>query len=161
MVRWLTQPTAVRSVPGQLIDRAPLGARYRIPAGGARGLKDGRVAATIGVADMERAVGFYEGKLGLSSAGDDPDGGRTYECGGTAVHVFPSPLARASGATVAGWIVDDVEGTIDELIVKGVTCEQYSEGPFATDEKGLARMGGYVGAWIKDPDGNVLGIGNG
>ena len=126
------------------------------------GLKDGRVGPAIAVADMERAAGFYEGKLGLSSTGDDPDGGRTYQCGeGTTLHVFPSPLAQASGATVAGWVVEDVEGTIDDLIAKGVTCEQYRDGPFATDEKGLARMGSYVGAWIKDPDGNVISIGNG
>jgi catechol 2,3-dioxygenase-like lactoylglutathione lyase family enzyme len=126
------------------------------------GLKDGKVGAAIAVTDMGRAAEFYEGTLGLSSNGDDPDGGRTYQCGGgTTLHVFPSPHARASGATAAGWIVDDVEATIDELIARGASCEQYSEGPFATDEKGLARMGDFVGAWIKDPDGNVLAIGNG
>ena len=127
------------------------------------GLNDGKVGAAIAVSDMDRAVEFYEGKLGLRSiGGDEPDGGRTYECGGgTTVHIFPSPLARASGATAAGWSVEDAEGTIDELISNGVTFEQYSDGPFATDEKGLARMGGYVGAWVKDPDGNVLAIGSG
>jgi catechol 2,3-dioxygenase-like lactoylglutathione lyase family enzyme len=127
------------------------------------GLNDGRVGAAIAVSNMDRAVEFYEGKLGLrSTGGDDPDGGRTYQCdGGTTVHIFPSPLARASGATAAGWRVEDVEGTIDELISNGVSLEQYSDGPFATDEKGLARMGDYVGAWVKDPDGNVLAIGNG
>jgi catechol 2,3-dioxygenase-like lactoylglutathione lyase family enzyme len=124
------------------------------------GLNEGTVGAAIAVADMARAVEFYEGKLGLRSNADDPDGGRTYECaGGTTIHLFPSPHARASGATVAGWIVEDVEGTIDELIANGVTPEQYSEEPFTTDEKGLARMGGDVAAWIKDPDGNVLAIG--
>ena len=124
------------------------------------GLSDGRVGATIAVTDMARAVEFYEGKLGLSGDGDEPDGGRTYACGdGTTVHIFPSPLARASGATAAGWNVDDVEGTVDELIANGVTFEQYAEGPFTTDGKGLARMGDYVGAWVKDPDGNVLAIG--
>jgi catechol 2,3-dioxygenase-like lactoylglutathione lyase family enzyme len=123
------------------------------------GLNDGRVGAAIAVTDMERAVEFYEGKLGLRSNGDDPDGGRTYQCGGdTTVHVFPSQFARASGATAAGWTVDNVEGLVDELIGKGVTFEQYSEGPLATDEKGLARMGDYYGAWVKDPDGNVLAI---
>ena len=90
-------------------------------------LNDGKVGALIAVADMARAVEFYEGKLGLGSGGDDPDGGRTYECGGgTTLHVF----------------------------------EQYGDGPFATDENGLARTGDRVGAWVKDPDGNVLGIGN-
>ena len=127
------------------------------------GLSDGRVGAAIAVSNVDQAFEFYEGKLGLrSTGGDDPDGGRTYECGGgTTLHIFPSPMARASGATAAGWNVEDVEGTVDELIANGVTLEQYSDGPFETDEKGLARMGGYVGAWVKDPDGNVLAIGNG
>jgi catechol 2,3-dioxygenase-like lactoylglutathione lyase family enzyme len=125
------------------------------------GLSEGRVGAAVAVTDMSRAVEFYEGKLGLRSSGEEPDGGRTYQCGeGSSLHVFPSPLARASGATAAGWRVEDVEGTIDELVANGVTCEQYTDGPFQTDEKGLARMGDYVGAWVKDPDGNVLGIGN-
>ena len=124
------------------------------------GLDEARVGAAIAVTDMARAIEFYEGKLGLRSNGDDPDGGRTYECaGGTNVHVFPSSQAHASGATVAGWVVDDVEALIDELSANGVTPEQYTD-PFTTDEKGLARVGDYVGAWIKDPDGNVLGIGN-
>ena len=125
------------------------------------GLSDSKVGAAIAVTDMARAAEFYEGKLGLRGGGDEPDGGRTYTCGGgTTLHVFPSPHARASGATVAGWVVDDVEATIAELTAQGVTLEQYSDGPFATDDKGLARMGDYVGAWVKDPDGNVLGIGN-
>lgn len=125
------------------------------------GLSDGKVGAAIAVTDMARAAEFYEGKLGLRSGGDDPDGGRTYACGGgTTLHVFPSPHARASGATAAGWVVDDVEGTINELTAQGVTAEQYDDGPFTTDDKGLARMGDFVGAWVKDPDGNVIGISN-
>jgi catechol 2,3-dioxygenase-like lactoylglutathione lyase family enzyme len=125
------------------------------------GLSDGRVGAAIAVSDMGRAIEFYEGRLGLRSQGDDPDGGRTYGCaGGTSVHAFPSANIRASGATIAGWSVEDVQGTVEELKANGVTFEQYS-GPFSTDENGLARFGDHVGAWIKDPDGNVLGIGNG
>jgi len=125
------------------------------------GLSDGRVGAAIAVTDMDRAVEFYEGRLGLRSGGDDPDGGRTYQCGGgTTLHVFPSPIARASGATAAGFLIENVEGTVDDLTAKGVTFEQYREGPFVTDDKGLARMDDYVGAWVKDPDGNVVAIGN-
>ena len=125
------------------------------------GLEAGKVEATIAVTDMGRAVEFYEGKLGLHGTGEDPDGGRTYQCGsGSAIHIFPSPRAKPSGATAAGWMVDDVEATVDELIANGVTFERYSDGPFTTDDKGVARVGGYVGAWVKDPDGNILGIGN-
>ncbi len=124
-------------------------------------LGEGKVGAAIAVSDIGRAVEFYEGKLGLRSDGEDPDGGRTYQCGaGTTLHVFPSPLARASGATAAGFIVDDVTSIVDDLIAGGVTFEQYSDGPVATDERGLARMGDFVGAWVKDPDGNVIAIGN-
>jgi catechol 2,3-dioxygenase-like lactoylglutathione lyase family enzyme len=125
------------------------------------GLSAGKVGAAIAVTDMPRAIEFYEGKLGLRSNGDDVDGGRTYECGGgTTLHVFPSPNARASGATAAGWVIEDVEATLDELMTKGVTFEQYAEGPITTDEKGLARLGDRLGAWLKDPDGNVLAIGD-
>jgi catechol 2,3-dioxygenase-like lactoylglutathione lyase family enzyme len=125
------------------------------------GLSDGRVGAAIAVTDMARAIEFYEGKLGLRGNGDDVDGGRTYECGGsTTLHVFPSPNARASGATAAGWVIEDVEATVDELASKGVIFEQYGEGPITTDEKGLARLGDRLGAWLKDPDGNVLAIGD-
>jgi hypothetical protein len=41
-----------------------------------------------------------------------------------------------------------------------VTFEHYDD-PLNTDEKGIARMGDYTGAWFKDPDGNILSIGTG
>ena len=123
------------------------------------GLSDGMVGAAIAVSDMERAIAFYEGKLGLRNGTDVPDGGRTFECaGGTTLHIFPSEFARASGATAAGFVVDDVEGTVDELIANGVTFEQYDDGPTSTDGRGIARMGDFVGAWLKDPEGNVLAL---
>jgi len=124
-------------------------------------LSDSKVGAAIAVSDMSRAIEFYEGTLGLrASGGDDGDGGRTYECGaGSLLHVFPSSNASASGATVAGFRVDDVDATVDELIAQGVTFEQYAE-PFATDSRGVATIGDVIGAWFKDPDGNVLSLGN-
>ena len=124
-------------------------------------LSQGRVGATIGVSDMGRATEFYENKLGLSGGVDGTDGGRTYTCGaGTTIHVYPSPdNAGKSGATLAAWTVDDVEGTVDELTANGVTFEQYGE-PFNTDEKGIARLGNEAVAWFKDPDGNILAIGS-
>ncbi len=117
-----------------------------------------RVAAAIAVSDMERAVGFYEGVLGLTGEAS-PDGGRDYRCGGgTGLHVYPSAHAQASGATVAGWEVDDLDALVDELIDKGAAFEQYGE-PFSTDARGVARFDGGASAWLKDPDGNVLSFG--
>jgi catechol 2,3-dioxygenase-like lactoylglutathione lyase family enzyme len=125
------------------------------------GLNDSPVGAVIAVSDMGRAKEFYEVKLGLSGGEDQPDGGIRYTCGsGTQLHVYPSPgNAGTSTATVAGWWVEDVEAAIDELTGKGVTFEQYGD-PLNTDEKGIAKFGDYVGAWFKDPDGNILAVGN-
>jgi catechol 2,3-dioxygenase-like lactoylglutathione lyase family enzyme len=119
-----------------------------------------RVGAAVAVSDMDRARDFYEDTLGLTARGDDPDGGRTYECGDqTTLHVFPSPRgAGGSGATIAGWAVDDLERVVDELTAKGVTFERYDELGITTDEKGIAVMGDSKGAWFKDPDGNILGL---
>jgi catechol 2,3-dioxygenase-like lactoylglutathione lyase family enzyme len=124
-------------------------------------LTDSRVESTIAVSDMDKAKEFYEGKLGLSGGDDQADGGHTYPCGeGTRIHVYPSPgNAGKSGATLAAWLVQDVERTVDELTAKGVSFERYGE-PFNTDEKGIARLGDIVVAWFKDPDGNTLAIGN-
>jgi catechol 2,3-dioxygenase-like lactoylglutathione lyase family enzyme len=124
-------------------------------------LSASRVEAIIAVSDMERAKAFYEGKLGLSGGEDGTDGGRTYNCGGeTRIHVYPSPgNAGKSGATQAAWQVDDVEATVDELAGNGVTFEQYGD-PFKTNEKGVAELGETKIAWFKDPDGNILAIGN-
>jgi catechol 2,3-dioxygenase-like lactoylglutathione lyase family enzyme len=123
-------------------------------------LSNYRVGAAIAVSDMNRARDFYEGKLGFAAAGDDPDGGRTYECAEqTTLHVFPSPVgAGASGATVAGWTVDDLEHVVDELRASGVTFERYDDEQISTNEKGIAVFGDSKSAWFKDPDGNVLAL---
>jgi catechol 2,3-dioxygenase-like lactoylglutathione lyase family enzyme len=124
------------------------------------GLSDSRVSAVIAVTDMARAKDFYENKLGLVGGQDQPDGGVRYPCGDTELHVYPSQYAGGSGATIAGWTVDDIDAAVDELTAKGVTFEHYDD-PFNTDEKGIARMGDFTGAWFKDPDGNILSIGTG
>ena|ERR1051326_8669357 len=116
------------------------------------------VGAAVAVSDMQRAREFYEGKLGLTGS-DDPDGGRTYQCAGeTTIHVFPSPNAGKTGATVAGWTAPDLEQLVDELSARGVTFEHYDTPPFVTNARGIAELGGGKSAWFKDPDGNTLAI---
>jgi len=85
----------------------------------------------------------------------------TYTCGdGSKIHVYPSPdNAGKSGATLAGWVVSDVDATVDELAGNGVSFEQYDE-PLKTNEKGIAEMGEIRSAWFKDPDGNIMAVAN-
>jgi catechol 2,3-dioxygenase-like lactoylglutathione lyase family enzyme len=126
-------------------------------------LKSAKVSASIPVNDMGKAKEFYEGTLGLADrGGPEPDGGVTYVCGdGSELHVYPSPgHGGQSGGTLAFWELDDVEGTVDELSSKGVTFEQYDMDELKTNEKGIASFGNDQAAWFKDPDGNILAVGN-
>src|SRR5215211_1317472 len=124
------------------------------------GLSRYRVGAGVAVSDMDRARGFYEGRLGRSVGIDSGDNVQ-YRCAeGTVFHVYLSPEhAGKSTATLVGWDVDDVERVVDELASNGVTFERYNEGPIITDEKGIATFeGGAKVAYFRDPDGNTLSI---
>lgn len=124
------------------------------------GLSDSQVVSAIAVSDMDRAREFYEGVLGLSGGVERPDGGIRYQCGGdTSIHVYPSAEnAGKSTATLAGFEVSDVEAAVDELTANGATFEQYDQGEIKTDEKGIAVLGDAKGAWMKDPDGNIISV---
>jgi catechol 2,3-dioxygenase-like lactoylglutathione lyase family enzyme len=125
------------------------------------GLESCKVEAIVAVSEMSKARDFYEGKLGLPGGPEEADGGVTYRCvEGTAIHIYPSPEnAGKSGATLAAWATDDVEGVVDELSSKGVEFEHYDSDQLKTDEKGIAHFGTEQIAWFKDPDGNTLGVG--
>jgi catechol 2,3-dioxygenase-like lactoylglutathione lyase family enzyme len=124
------------------------------------GLSDSQVLPAIAVSDMDRAREFYEGVVGLSNGEGRPDGGIRYPCGGgTSIHVYPSPdNAGKPPATLAGFEVDDIEATVDELTANGASFEQYDIDPIRTDEKGIAWLGEVKSAWMKDPDGNIISL---
>jgi len=117
-------------------------------------------AATIAVSDVDRARKFYEETLGLQVKMEDP-GGIMYGSGDSMVLVYPSQFAGTSQATVVTWLVSDLEATVEELSSKGVTFEQYDMEGLKTDERGIAAIGDIRGAWFKDPDGNILNVGEG
>jgi catechol 2,3-dioxygenase-like lactoylglutathione lyase family enzyme len=123
--------------------------------------QDCSVGAMVPVNDMGKAKEFYEGTLGFSGGTDEGDGGTTYEFAeGTRLHVYPSPGHTGSGATLAAFRTDDVDGLVDELTSNGLTFEHYDEGDLKTNEKGIAELGDIRGAWFKDPDGNILAVAN-
>jgi catechol 2,3-dioxygenase-like lactoylglutathione lyase family enzyme len=118
-----------------------------------------KVSAQVAVSDIARAEAFYEGVLGLPRGGDQYDKGRSYGCaGGTELHVYESPAhAGKPTATVAKWVVDDVEQMVDELTAAGVRFEHYDE-PVSTDAKGIHDSGYGKVAWFRDPDGNTFAV---
>jgi hypothetical protein len=65
-----------------------------------------------------------------------------------------------------GWEVEDIEGTVRELRARGVVFEEYDFPGLKTVE-GIADIEGNYpskgsgerGAWFRDSEGNMLGIG--
>jgi catechol 2,3-dioxygenase-like lactoylglutathione lyase family enzyme len=107
---------------------------------------------------MERARKFYEETLGLEVMRDDPMG-PMYKCGeGTALMVYESAGAGTSEATYAAFKVDDLDAEMEDLRGKGVEFEDYDMPGLKTVD-GIAEDGGMRTAWFKDPDGNILAIG--
>jgi catechol 2,3-dioxygenase-like lactoylglutathione lyase family enzyme len=123
------------------------------------GLSDSSVEAVLAVSDLDRARHFYEQQLGLVP-GDQDDQSVRYPCGhGTRIFIYVSPEnAGRSPATLAGWSVDDLDRTMDELAARGVAFEQYDQPGLKTDERGVFEAEGIRAAWIKDPDGNTMAI---
>ena len=122
-------------------------------------LSDCSVAALLAVSDLDRAKRFYEHKLGLAP-GEQEQEGVVYPCAnGTRIFVYLSPEnAGKSPATLAGWDVDDLAQTMDELASRGVVFEQYDQPGIKTDERGVFDAGRFRAAWIKDPDGNTMAL---
>lgn len=123
-------------------------------------LSSAQVRATIAVPDIDRAVEYYEGTLGLSPLGGADMGDvRIYPCGsGSLLQVYASEHAGTT-ATVASWSADDFDSVVGELREKGVTFESYGEP--ATDDEGVHTFGEHKVVWFKDPDGNTLALDNG
>lgn len=123
------------------------------------GLSDHRVEAAVAVSDLDRARRFYEAQLGLVPIEEDEQGVR-YSCAeGTGIFVYLSPEnAGTSSATLAGWFVDDLDRTIDDLASRGVVFEQYDQPGIKTDERGVFDAGRFRAVWVKDPDGGTLAI---
>jgi catechol 2,3-dioxygenase-like lactoylglutathione lyase family enzyme len=122
-------------------------------------LTDFPVYATIATGDMARARAFYEGTLGFSAEMEDDTGGVFYRSGATRFLLYLSDFAGGPQQTVATWVVDDLEATVGEMSAQGVTFEQYDLPGLKTDERGIAELGPFRGAWFKDPDGNILNVG--
>lgn len=120
-------------------------------------LRNSKAFSGFSVDDLEKARGFYEGKLGLLVK-DNPQGLLDLHLeGGVTVMIYPKPNHVAATFTILNFLVDDLEETVDSLAAKGISFEQYKE--LGTDAKGISRNeGGPFVAWFKDAAGNILSL---
>ena len=117
--------------------------------------KVGRVCVTV--ADTDRAIDFYTGKLGFEKVVDEPmgEGMRWVEVAisgaETTIALAPPPPDQEAGGSQTGIILDtsDVDGAHAALKAAGADVD---------DE--VTRYGGNIPPmfWIRDPDGNSLVI---
>jgi catechol 2,3-dioxygenase-like lactoylglutathione lyase family enzyme len=127
-------------------------------------LQTGHVATRIPVQDMERARAFYRDKLGLEPSEERP-GGVLYRCASGVFALFESAGASPGTFTQMAWEVDDIEATVAELRRRGVVFEEVDLPGLKTVD-GIDIAGNYPskgtgerGAWFRDSEGNMLGIG--
>jgi catechol 2,3-dioxygenase-like lactoylglutathione lyase family enzyme len=120
-------------------------------------LGSARPVATVAVSDIERAKKFYGETLGLKAKDERSDGIR-YEAGESWFLVYPSQFAGTAKSTYMSFDVDDLEKEVAELRDRGVTFEEYDL-PGLKTVNGIAEIQGVKGAWFKDPDGNILSVG--
>ncbi len=123
-------------------------------------LKDARIGANAPVSNLEQAIAFYEGKLGLTlfERGEEKPYARFEGAAATKLQVYESATAGQSRHTLASFVVDDVRAEVEELKARGVVFEEYDMPGFKT-VNGIAEIAGEKGAWFKDSEGNLLAIG--
>jgi catechol 2,3-dioxygenase-like lactoylglutathione lyase family enzyme len=128
-------------------------------------LSNGRVATRLPAQDLERARAFYAEKLGLEPT-EEREGGLRYVCAAGEFALFESAGAASGDHTQMGWEVDNIEATVRALRARGVVFEEY-DFPGLKTVDGIADIDGNYpskgrgerGAWFRDSEGNMLGIG--
>jgi len=115
--------------------------------------------ATVAVKSVIAAAKFYEGKLGLKKVVSDEMQVLVYKSGNSKLLVYESQFAGTNKASAVTWVVDDVDGIVNELKKNGVTFERY-DFPEVKHEGDVHVFGKRRTAWFTDPDGNILALAN-
>jgi catechol 2,3-dioxygenase-like lactoylglutathione lyase family enzyme len=105
---------------------------------------------------MARARQFYENVLGFEPVLVTP-GGVGYDALSSRFLLYPSEFAGTNQATALAFEVDDLSKMVNELKGRGARFEEYDL-PDIKTANGIVQTPDGPGAWIKDPDGNLIGI---
>ena len=101
---------------------------------------------SINVDDVDAALAFYTGTLGLEPREDRPDfgfGGAWLNAGGQQVHLIEAPLPSNQGQHFA-LHVGDLPAVVDELRGRGVTVSD------------PVKVGTGLQSFLNDPAGNTV-----
>jgi catechol 2,3-dioxygenase-like lactoylglutathione lyase family enzyme len=123
------------------------------------------VATRLPAQDLERARRWYREKLGFEPAEERP-GGLWYRLGATSFVLFESTGKPSGDHTQMAFDVPDIDVAVTELRRRGVEFEDV-DAPGLRTTGGIADITGNYpskgtgerGAWFRDSEGNLLGIG--
>jgi methylmalonyl-CoA/ethylmalonyl-CoA epimerase len=107
----------------------------------------------IPVTDLERAVTFYRDVLGMRFLFQAPPGLAFFDCGGVRL-LLDEPAKEQSNqyASIIYYKVEDLPSAYETLKIRGVVFEQAPELVAKMPDHELWM------AFLKDPDGNMLGL---
>ena len=119
------------------------------------------IEAVVPVSDLETALTFYRVTLGLRVVEHvaDVEGRREarLSAGAGSLTIYENEAAGRSSATIAAFLVEDLDGVLADLRSRGVAPLDYDL-PHLRTHDGVATIGRTRVAWIADPDGNVLAV---
>lgn len=119
-------------------------------------LSDKKLKAFIPTINPVKARKFYAEILGLKLLSED-NFALEFDANGTFLRITTVEKLVPHPFTVLGWDVDNIEGLIKALTVKGVVFEKYDF--IKQNNLGIwTAPGGTMVAWFKDPDGNLLSL---
>jgi catechol 2,3-dioxygenase-like lactoylglutathione lyase family enzyme len=117
------------------------------------------IAAIVPVSNVDKAVDYYGGVLGLElqiRRDDLPENREAeFRAGDGTLVVYESVAAGQSRGTLAAFRVEDIESVVTGLRDRGVAFEEYDL-PDLKTENGIASVGDLRAAWARDPDGNII-----
>jgi methylmalonyl-CoA/ethylmalonyl-CoA epimerase len=106
----------------------------------------------IGVADLDRAIGFYRDVLGMRFLFQAPPGLAFFDCGGIRLMLDRPARDNGAGTSIIYYQVDDIEEAASALKGRGAA--------FESDPHLVARMDDaelWMG-FLRDTEGNLLAI---
>jgi predicted enzyme related to lactoylglutathione lyase len=118
-----------------------------------------QIAATLPASDIERAKEWYGRVMQLEPVETTDDGSYWFELGDTRFLVFASQFAGTNQATAAGIRVDDIEAVVADFRSRGAQFMDYDFGEELKTVDGIfTSPTGTKMAWMKDSEGNILGL---
>lgn len=118
-----------------------------------------QIAATLPASDIERAKDWYSRVLQIEPVETTDDGSYWFELGDTRFLVYASEFAGTNQATAAGISVDDIEAAMADFRSRGAEFMEYDFGEELKTVDGIfTSPGGTKMAWMKDSEGNILGL---